>query len=438
MNKEKLRAKDTLRQMKLTLFGSEKHELWQRAFSTTVYFCFRSSKRTFLTAARSQEAQTIILSIMASTTTTAAAASWTGTKKEMDRDRLLKDVLMELPEGEDKGRFVEMCIEKIPDDVAFIDGVIVMSIVVRMKNIALALGVRAPIDPFEFGDGIGYEVDGNGRIIELSIESWARDDGREGDDDLPGLPDADMDFGFARLERLKAISIGPPFRFLPKDVSTLPHLEQLFFFDCSNLLNNFPIQLELPHLKKLEVESCRLKPSSNFLAWMAEPQSLQNLETLDFLCMEKEDTERVLDGLCNLDGVGFQHNLKKINMNECEIDYDLFEKLMTRVLPKFPNLSALYLPCNRHIQSVQPIVNRIRNDSSYYTAPTSIRELKVSLDKIKSDPKEKAAFLSFLQKFHLYTSYDSNFLTDAFLDAGRILQIILMCVKKIYRDSEAI
>ena len=121
----------------------------------------------------------------------------------MDRDRLLKDVLTELPE-EDRGRFMEMCMEKIPDDVAFIDGVVVMSIAARMKEIMLCLsGVPAlnPVDPF-LNKPDGYKADENGRIIALDSSRWHWDvgdwDGWDGDKKkLPVLPDPDADTDLA-------------------------------------------------------------------------------------------------------------------------------------------------------------------------------------------------------------------------------------------------
>ena len=67
---------------------------------------------------------------MATSTITAAASDNGSVAVAVaDRDRLMRDVLAEIDEDE-RGEVLDFCLKQIPSNVAFIDGVIVVSVYV--------------------------------------------------------------------------------------------------------------------------------------------------------------------------------------------------------------------------------------------------------------------------------------------------------------------
>ena len=105
--------------------------------------------------------------------------------------------------------------------------------------------------------------------------------------------------------------------------------------------------------------------------------------------------------LRNIDNVRFQDSLKYLGMENCNLDGEMFQTLLFEIRPKFPNLSCLDLRFNI-IESIKPVVDRIKNDN-YRIATKSLHFLNLYrnpiLKKMKTDPIEKAAMLSFLESY---------------------------------------
>ena len=106
--------------------------------------------------------------------------------------------------------------------------------------------------------------------------------------------------------------------------------------------------------------------------------------------------------LRNIDNVRFQDSLKYHGMEYCNLDGEIFETLLFEIGPKFPNLFCLDLRHNI-IESIKPVVDRIKNDN-YRIATKSLHFLNLYrnpiLKKMKTDPIEKAAMLSFLESYN--------------------------------------
>ena len=106
--------------------------------------------------------------------------------------------------------------------------------------------------------------------------------------------------------------------------------------------------------------------------------------------------------LRNIDNVRFQDSLKYLGMENCNLDGEMFQTLLFEIRPKFPNLFCLDLRFNI-IESIKPVVDRIKNDN-YRIATKSLHFLNLYRNpifkKMKTDPIEKAAMLSFLKSYN--------------------------------------
>ena len=199
-------------------------------------------------------------------------------------------------------------------------------------------------------DGWWYEVDDDGRITTLSI----------GDEE--DLDPFDLPAGAVRLERLTCLDIYDC-RSLPvNEVSKLPHLEELRLRGCSDIFGNFPAQMDLKYLKTFHLNDSQFQSSSPFLLWMVG--QLPSLEIFEFLSMEKNETNCILDAIQNFD-VCLQTNLKEFWMIQCKLNDNHLETILVEILPRFPNISYLDLGWNQ-IQSIQSIVDRLKSDKTCF------------------------------------------------------------------------
>jgi len=312
------------------------------------------------------------------------------------RDRILQELMAATPE-EDRGELINIAVKSASNNVAFIDWVVLVSVLSQAGIVDLDEMQEGIVDLHDkekdyrdliYHDDWFYDVDDDGRIIELSIGNK---------EDLDPL---DVPAGIARLEKLTDIDVYNC-RSLPvNELSRLPYLQALHLDGCSDLLENFPAQMELKYLKTLDLRISQFQSSSLFLPWMAG--QLPNLERLVFRDMQKKETNFILDALRNLD-VCFQNSLKHFGMARCELNDNQLETILFEIVPKFRNISTLRLVGNE-IQSVQSIVDRVKSDDKTCIVSKSIRHLDLRkspvMNKMKEDPKEKTAILSFLQTFN--------------------------------------
>jgi len=304
--------------------------------------------------------------------------------KASSRDRILRDVMTETPE-EDRGRLLTVAIDSMPDKVAFIDWIVVVSILSLIGIVNLHDDDVDYRDLADHHNGWKYKVDDDGRNISLIIF----------DEDLDPF---DLPAGIVRLERLADLRLRNCRSLPAKELSCLLYLKALSLA----LLENIPAQMELKYLKTLYLTNSQVRPTSPFLPWMAG-QLLPSLEALYFYGAGEIETNYILDALRNL-GVCLQSNLEEFRIKRCELNDNQLETLLFEVLPRFPNMNSLDLILNE-IQSVESVVDRLRSDKTCFISK-SIRYLNLQHNPImkkmmiEGDPKETAAILSFLQTFN--------------------------------------
>jgi hypothetical protein len=147
------------------------------------------------------------------------------------------------------------------------------------------------------------------------------------------------------------------------------------------------------------------QPTLPFFAWLTK--QLPMLEVLSFFHMEDEEIDPILDALNNtpFDNLSFRDTLQCLTIADCKLNENHFETIWTDILPKLPKVSSLSLSLN-NIQSVRFFVDRMQISDMVSCLPSNkaVRSLLLHpnpvLDNIKKDPDEKAALLSFLQRFH--------------------------------------
>lgn len=312
------------------------------------------------------------------------------------RNQVLRDVLAGMAEPE---RLVAFCGKCIPKKVDFIDGVVLVSILVKMGIVNLDKDKGLYLSDSHYAPKWSFRVDDDGRIIGLGIG-----DGY----DSETIIFYDLPAGIVRLDKLTDLTISGGCGSLPaKELSSLPHLQRLHFDDCGpNLLENFPIQMKLKNLTTLGITHgyYLLQSTSPVFAWIQ--QQLPSLEELDICCTKEiESTVFFLDFLCTAN-VCFKESLKQITMDDCKVNNNQFETLLFDILPRFPNVFSLDLGHNK-IQSIKPIVDRIENDDNC-SIPKSIRVVVLTdnpiVENVKEDQKEKAALLSLLRSFDAISS----------------------------------
>ena len=329
------------------------------------------------------------------------------------RGRLLKDVLAEMAE-EDIEEFMTICRKSIPKDVNFIDGVILFSILSKLGCLPRLLRREGRPTKDLYIDlnqnGIFHEMNDDGRIIKLRIGIFQLDEDREGH--IPFVLPPDI----ARLEMLGDLEVYGC-RSLPvKELSEFRYLHSLRLWACTDLVNIFPVLMDLNHVKTLAIEGCPLQSSlSPFLAWMAgHLPILENLIINDV--GGPEGTDCILNALRDRN-LCCQKHLKRIEIQGSSIDDSRLETLLFDIIPRFPNMSNLDLSKTNGIRSLQSIAARIKNDDRNFVVSKSIRRLNLSHNPVikkleNDDPKEKAALMTLLQTFK--SIYYLGFFTDRF------------------------
>jgi len=330
------------------------------------------------------------------------------------REQSMKCILEEIPE-EHRGRFTTICVNSIPDEVSFVDGMVLILMLIQMGRFRLDDSTIDRIDfnlekvedvydsDDDYESNWKYEIDlydvhpkidEDGRIIAFSIGRYFEQH-RQIPYDLPSC--------IVHLDRLEYLFVidcrSLPAEALPK----LPNLRtlELYFRDPSDLLNNFPLQMELNQLKTLEICGGKFQPPAHFLEWMTT--NLPNLENLGFWHTEKKETERIIKALSTHD-VCFAQTFKRLDIRACNLDDKLFESLLLDALPKFQSLSTLNVVSNK-IESLQNIAKRIENDNKKpCVVAKSLRHIYLTgnfvENKLKNNPKEKHAMLSLLKVFN--------------------------------------
>ncbi|OEU12619.1 hypothetical protein FRACYDRAFT_243872 [Fragilariopsis cylindrus CCMP1102] len=312
-------------------------------------------------------------------------------------DSLLSNVLSDTPEA-DRGKLISVCLKSIPNRMNFVECVTFVSVMSKLGFMDINNIANDQIDfrsscGFKYyicGDSCGFTIDTDGRITELQII--------RGDDDLGH--DYDLPAIIALLQRLTCLSLHSC-RSIPAELSNLPHLEELYLYDCSfNPIENFPIQMKLKNLKKLYARlDSSLPLPSQFVKWMTT--QLPSLEVLEYSTKRKNDASFIINSLRTND-VFFHNTLKHFGLHCCLMEQESFEILMLEIVPKFKNLCYLHLFGN-NIKSFLPIVDSIKNNKMFLPSK-SLRVLDIRWNPVfknmKHDPIEKAALLSFLGTFN--------------------------------------
>ena len=308
-------------------------------------------------------------------------------------DSQLRNVLSETPEA-DRGKLISVCLKSIPNGMNFVECVIVVSALSKMGLVDINNIANDQIDFEKYGNQYGIHDDAcyctintDGRITGLYITPDNVDEY-----DLPAI--------IGCLERLTCLTLNKC-RSLPVELSNLPHLEKLQLLHCSlnlNLIENFPIQMQLNNLKILTVSSAEPIPAaSQFLKWITS--QLPRLETLEHTGIETNDVSSIIDSLRTND---ICNSLKHLRLSRRLMEEESFEILMLEIVPKFRNLKSLSLFGN-NINSFLPIVDSIKNDRTFVPSK-SLCVLDVACNpvfkKMEDDPIEKAALLSFLGTFN--------------------------------------
>ena len=251
------------------------------------------------------------------------------------RDRVLRDVMTETSE-ENRGRLLTIAMDNMPHaKYSFIDWVIVVSILSQVGIVDLHDEEEDYNDLLDRDDW-GYRIDLDGRVTRFDIRTSANDPF-----DLPAI-----------VGRLKILTILILWhcRSLPaKKLSILSQLETVYLGWCSDLPNNFPIWLPIPILVTVP--------------HMDDRATIPSLEILQFGGFEKNETNCILDALQNID-TSFHESLKHFKMTSYELNDSHLETLVLEILPKLRIISSLNLRRNG-IQSVQPVVDRIKNNANY-------------------------------------------------------------------------
>lgn len=339
---------------------------------------------------------------MTTTTSEVTTAAVTTDAENKERDNIIRDVLAETAE-EDRGRLMSVCVGNCPTNVAFIDFVVVISILSRGGVINIERGAN---NNFNFGSNIGFGdgwlflTNEDGRIRELNVGGYAEDE-----DGIHDIASYCLPAGVTRLQQLDSLEVIGNCRSLPiANLCSLPHLQELCLNRCSDLLEKFPIGMTLPRLKRLYLRGCRLKEtaSSQLFAWMAS--QLPVLERLAFHYIKEMEPECILDALRSLE-FPFQNTLKRINFIGCPDLGDDHLALLFRVVTKFPNFYCLDLEGN-NIRSVRPLVEKIKqsdNDGCGFVSKSiCCMDLFCNpiMENVRKDPEEKKALLSFLRTFN--------------------------------------
>jgi hypothetical protein len=321
------------------------------------------------------------------------------------RNQLLREIIAETPE-EDRGALVTVCINYLPKEMDFLDGIIYVLALSKGGLIDLHNETtHIYFDRCVVQNGhriIGtFKVDNDGRIFSLSVN---HSDPNVLLYDLPPI--------IGRLERLEYLSLYNC-RSVPVELSNLPNLKVLMLDD--ECFANFPAEMELRHLKELHVGVVNYEyesASPPFFAWLKGQLSLPSLEKLEFDNLNDKFRVHIVDFLLTNDFC-FQDTLKHIGITACNLNDTEFQTIYFEIMPKFQKVSSLNLSSTK-IQTIKPIVDRMKNDTLFLPSK-ALRILDVgdtplcykfnsSWDKdlrihkkMSDDPKENAAMVELLE-----------------------------------------
>jgi len=286
-------------------------------------------------------------------------------------------------------QFLTACIEHIPEEVDFIDGVVLVLVLARITKVDLRNLLdctHSDLKNFLHHNQDYSEKQDLEEATDLFRKwTYGTDDARItrlaiGTDhnsfDLPG--------SVVHLDRLEELCIFGPCGSLPtNELSKLPRLVDLRFHQCWKLMKNFPSDLLLNNLERLEIENTFVLLGKRFLQWMTK-QLHQGLIQLKFCCMEELGVESILKFLDCLEPIP-NGSLESLCIEALDVDDGHLETLVFAIAPKFSNLSCLDLT-GTAIGSVQPIAIRLANDACFRTY---IRRLRMSDCETDCDSRER-------------------------------------------------
>jgi hypothetical protein len=310
----------------------------------------------------------------------------------------MMDIIAETAE-EDRERLMTICNDVIPNQIIFKERVILVTILTKTGHIDLHdEDIKSKVrwtDGTFFGTGYNTgdwdcSFDKDGHIVRLII----------GENSQGYLTSFVLPPIIIHLVRIKILWV----EFcssLPMELSKLENLQRLYLGYCPDLFDNFPVQMELRNLLKLQVlNTIPESTSSPFFVWLAT--KLPSLHDLGFKDCREEQTNRVLDFLLTVEETRFKDNLRSINVEFCNSLCEPFETqldtIFSEIRPRFSNLRSIKLPDN-YIESIQPIVEKLETEQ---TVSSSLRVLSLYgdnqvLEKIHYDPKERAAAMSLIK-----------------------------------------
>ena len=193
---------------------------------------------------------------------TAASASAKASRNQV----VLREVMTEMTK-EVKGSLVEISIKSQPDNVAFVDWFILVIIISKVvgsvenlrdignRNGDLETYSNGYVELSHQGVRFRYKTDEDGRITELIIGCNFNEDIDSDSEEENAIRSYHLPVEVARLDKLTDLEV-VNCRSLPLELSCLPELYRLEFCRCSDLVNSFPIQMNLPHCEYLIVTDC--------------------------------------------------------------------------------------------------------------------------------------------------------------------------------------
>ena len=339
---------------------------------------------------------------------------------EDNRDESLRDVIANSGFSQrDLGAMMSFCIQHIPTDdddrheenddgghrhdagvddqkIAFIEGISLVVMYVKMGLIDLHADNHMDFD-FTY---INYTTNDAGRIILLHIDPY--EDGILSDEN--SMP-YNLPKDILRFQSLKDLSMTSSC--IPDDVdlSSLPHLKKLGFYDLDYMsTRSVPSGMNLPRLKELVVgwkyDASNPALPSDFVPWMTS--QLPNLEILSFHEYGHSSTvwdEPFLDALIS-DNVCFQDSLKQMNLEYCNIAHNgVLKRIIRSVLPRFAHLSTInFFERNTKdfkflstLTATTPLPRTIHSFILSMSADNADRKMALK------DPTERMALLKFLK-----------------------------------------
>jgi hypothetical protein len=322
---------------------------------------------------------------MTSTTTAAIAAIDPLDQQEM------RDIIAE-ETAKVRGRLMTICNDIIPNQIISKDRSILGAILLKTGHMDLN---EKDLKAYFWGNGKinsnkwSCYIDDDGHIRSLNLSSHNADPF-----DLPP--------SIILLVRLTRLSV-QCCRLLPVELSKLQNLQSLHLDRRSELVINFPFQMELRKLEMIHLDSTSLpeSTSSPFFVWLTT--KLPSLIELGFCNYYIGETSRILDFLQTVEETRFKDNLKSLIVFDCNQDWNpfgtLFQTLMLNILPRFPNLDSMRLNGN-NIESVQPIVEKSETEQTVVSTLRVLSIYDTSVIEIsKDDPKERAAAMSLVKTY---------------------------------------